>query len=259
MGTAVTLGYSNAEGSWTSIATSGNIAQDVYLFAFMVSGNNSSGQNLNTCIDVGVDPAGGTSYTEVIQNIICGKCPAQSGLNGAWFIFPLFIKAGSSVAIRGSTSYTSGSPRIIANFYGRPHRPELVRVGQYSEGVGTITNNAGVSFTPVNGSEGSWASLGTTTRDCWWWQLGVDIGAGTITAQYTHCDLAVGNGSLYDIIIENYPIFVSGTAETINRGGIDSFIQGFWEVPAGATLYVRGRCSTTVTSGYNARAIGIGG
>jgi hypothetical protein len=131
-----------------------------------------------------------------------------------------------------------------------------VRVGQYAEGVGTITNNVGVSFTPNNGSEGNWASLGTTTRPCWWWQIGVDINAGTITAQYTHVDLAVGDGSNYDIIIENYPIYIYGTAEIIVR---DVALTGYWEVPAGSTLYVRGRCSTTITSGYNARAIGIGG
>lgn len=260
-GTGVAVGTSNAEGSWVQIASSGNIAQDVYLFTLSFSNYAVSGANLNCCLDVGVDPAGGTSYVEVIQNIICGKAGSPTRENCAYFVFPLFIKAGSSVAVRASSSYTVAvNARVQMTFYGRPTRPDLVRVGQYAEGVGTITNNVGASFTPANGSEGSWASLGTTTRPCWWWQLGVDINAAAISVQYTHVDLAVGDGSNYDIIIENYPIFAYGTAEILSRFYHHrQLLEGYWEVPAGATLYVRGRCSTTITAGYNARAIGIGG
>lgn len=258
-GTAVTLGTSNAEGSWVQIASSANIANDVYLFAIAVGSNYSSGYNLNTCLDVGVDPAGGSSYTEVIQNIICGKGSNIIGYGFSWFVFPLFIKAGSSVAVRGSTSHTTGAPRVPAVFYGRPRNPHLVRAAQYCEGVGAVTNNAGVSFTPGNGAEGSWASLGTTVRPCWWWQLGIDINNATITVQYTHVDLAVGDGTNYDIIAQNLPLHFGGTTEVATRGGPEYFLGGYWEVPAGATLYVRARCSTAPASGYNARALGFGG
>jgi len=260
-GTSVAIGISDAEGSWVQVASSANIAQDVYLFTLNFSNYNLSGYNLNCCLDVGVDPAGGSSYTEVIQNIICGMAGAPPRENAATFVFPLFIKAGSSVAVRGSSSYTvAANARVQMTFYGRPRRPDLVRAGQYAEGVGSITNNVGVSFTPGNGAEGSWASLGSTTRPCWWWQIGVGISNSAVAAQYTHVDLAVGDGSSYDIIIENYGIYHYGTAEITSRFYPHrGLIEGNWEVPAGGTLYVRGRCSTSPGTTYNARAIGIGG
>lgn len=258
-GTSVTPGYSSAEGNWVAIASAANIAQDVYGFFVEIWNLNTSGYNLNGVLDIGVDQAGGSSYTAVIEDILCGHVTAGTSANGVQLYFPLFIKAGSSVAVRGSTSYTSGTLRAHMVFFGQPSRPELVRVGQYCEGIGAVSSCVGVSFTPVSGSEGSWASLGTTTRPCWWAQLTASINNGTIAAQYTHVDLAIGNGTTYDIIIQNLGLYVYGTAEIVARKNDANLLSGHWNIPAGATLYVRGRCSTTPAAGYNARALLIGG
>jgi hypothetical protein len=260
-GVSVTLGLSSAEGSWTQVASSANCAYDVYGFLLWIGGTTTSAINHECTLDVGVDPAGGSSYTEVIPNLLCGKSTTLVTGNAFCRYFPLFIKAGSSIAVRGSTSY-SGQPggcRVRIMLFGKPSNPHQIRAGQYAEGIGTVTSNSGVSFTPVSGSEGSWASLGTTTRSLWWAVLTFSISNGTIAAQYTNIDLAVGDGSNYDIIIENLPCFCYGTAEIIAQPSDMGHIRGHWEIPAGATLYVRGRCSTTPATGYNARVIGIGG
>jgi hypothetical protein len=257
-GTSVTPGASNAEGSWTSIATGSNIANDVFGVLISVAGGNTSAAQKDHLLDIGVDPAGGTSYTALISNIVCGQSDAANR-NAKTFFFPMFIKAGSQVAVRvQGNNATAGTVRIWATFYGKPSRPELQKVGFVSETIGTISSSGGVSFTPGNAADGSWVSLGTTSRPLWWFQIGCQLSNATSTAQYTYVDLAVGDGSNKDIIINDLLMSFSGTAEVESQPYMTQIIAGYRQVPAGATLYVRGRCNTAPASGYNAVAIGVG-
>jgi len=258
-GTSVTPGATNAEGAWTQIASSANIANDVWGVRLLIAGGNTTGQAKNHLLDIGIDEAGGTSYTAKISNIVCGQS-ANNVDGGIHFYFPIGIKAGSSVAVRiqGSNG-TAGTVRVQAIFYGLPSNPEAIRVGSFSETIGTITNSNGVSFTPGNSSaEGSWVSLGTTTKDLWWFQLCVQIDNAITTSMMYHMDLAWGDGSNKHMIVENMRIGLLGTGERVHYV---AFPPGecFAQVPAGGTLYVRGSCSGTAESGWNAVAVGIGG
>lgn len=58
------------------------------------------------------------------------------------------------------------------------------------------------------------------------------------------------------MIIENMPVMIGGTAETFSN---PLMTEGYCEVPAGATLYIRGSCSGSTVTGWNAVAVGIGG
>jgi hypothetical protein len=205
-------------------------------------------------------PAGGTSYTAIISNIVCGQTQA---VTTGWdaFVFPIFIKAGSSVAVRVQGSHsTAGTVRVVADFFGRPTNPEMVPCGSYSETIGTITNSNGTSITPGNAAEGSWTSLGTTANDLWHWQIGVQVNNATIAAQYASVDLAYGDASNKEIILEDVAIGFYGPAEikawTLNGRAL---CRACRYVPGGSTIYARARCSTAPASGYNVTAIGIGG
>lgn len=256
-GTSVTPGASNAEGSYTQVASSGNIAEDVYWMEIRCDAGATSAAAKNQLLDVGVDPAGGTSYTAVISNLIMG-CSASLAL-GAMprvFQFPLFIKVGSSVAVRiQGSSGTAGTVLVRARFWGRPNRPENAKRGSFSETIGTITNSSGVAFTPGTGSKGSWASLGTTTRDLWWWQLGVGVDDTTMSNQSGLFDLAYGDATNKVIIIpDNVHLF-------FNTEAISNEMQCncFKRVPGGSTLYVRGSVTVGPDSNYSAVAVGMGG
>lgn len=258
-GTAVTPGASNAEGSWTQIASAANIAHDVYAVLVYVTGGSTTGTSKNHLLDIGTDPAGGTSYTAMVSNIQCGQ--SSSYVNGGrWFYLPIRIKAGSSVAVRvQGNAATAGTVRVSATFYGWPSNPHLIPSGTYSETIGTVSNSAGTSFTPGNSAvEGSWVSLGTTTRHLWYWLLTINIDNGTTTSLMYHIDLAYGDGSNKVMIIENMPLFLQGTAETI-ASPLQSPAEGWMPVPAGSTIYVRGSCSSTTATGFTALAVGIGG
>lgn len=259
-GTAVTPGASNSEGSWTQIASSANIAQDAYWIYLQVAAGATSGQSKPQLLDIGVDPAGGTSYTAVISNIVCGASPTLAQAGAREFCFPMFIPAGSSVAVRvQGANATAGTVRAIARFYGQPTRPEAVPVGHFSETIGSITNSNGVSFTPGNAADGSWVSLGTTTLPLWWWQLGYQIDNATITAEYTYIELAWGDASNKHTMFK--AMHGGTTGETCGLAMQTPLIlpAAYNPVPAGTNIYVRGRCNNAPDSGYNAVAIGIGG
>lgn len=260
IGTSVTPGASNSEGSWTQIASSANIANDVYAFYFQVHSGGTSGQIKSQLLDIGVDPAGGTSYTALISNLVVGSSPTLAQAGNREFFFPLWIPAGASVAarIQGSNA-TAGTVRLPARFYGKPSHPENVPVGTYSETLGSITNSSGQTVTPGNAADGSWADLGATTKDLWWWQLGYQIDNATITAEYTYLELAYGDGSNKHSI---FKVMHGGT--TAETCGLAAQTQLLWHaafarVKAGEHIYCRARCNNAPDTGYNVTAVGVGG
>ena len=249
----------NTEGSTPLVlATGSNIAQDVNWIELSLNGTSGTGDR-QMLLDIGVDPAGGTSYTWVIQNLVIGNLPLATALPGAQFLLPFFIKAGSQVACRVQCSQTVITVRVAAKFYGFPDRPEAVPAGSFSETMGTITNSQGVSFTPGNAADGTYVSLGATTKPMWWWQLCYSIANGTITAESTFIDLAWGDGSNKHVIMRAQHIGATTEACADVLAVNKNHALCYCPVPAGATLYVRGRCNNAPDTGYNAVALGIGG
>lgn len=261
-GTSVTPGISNAEGSWTQLASSGNISQDVYGFFLWIFANAvaSPTTGKNFLLDFGVDPAGGSSYSSIIDNIVCGSAGPITAAGGHQFFFPLFIRSGSSVAARIQGSHgTATASRVAVRFYGQMSRPEIFPLGRFSETIGSITNTNGVSFTPGNAADGSWVSLGTTTNPLWWWQIGYQIDNGTITAEYTYIEIAHGDSSNKHVICRRMHQGTTSeqTGSILNLQLI--WFEAYCPVPAGSTIYIRGRCNNAPDTGYNGLAIGVGG
>jgi len=256
--TNVTPGASNAEGSWTQIASA--LSADVIGIALLIRGGSTSGQIKDQLLDVGVDPAGGTSYSAIVSNFAMGQSTVGQQAPIAAY-FPLFIPSGSTVAVRiqGSNSI-AGTVAVSSKFYGQSSRPENLPVGTFSETIGTITGSAGVGFTPGNGSFGSWTSLGTTSRDTFWWQLGVGLSSSTMgSALVTAIELAYGDGTNKHVICRR--VVVETGVEALFEQGVFQWLaeNAYHPVPAGSTIYVRGKCSAAPTSGWHAVGVGVGG
>ena len=263
MGTSITPGTSGAEGSWTAVAGGANLTSDVYLVSFQPHAGATTSVDKSHLFDIGVDPAGGTSYTEVISNIVAGhscamnSAPAQGNIA---FLFPIFIKAGSSVAVRCQGSHsTPGTVRVIMSFRGQPASPHQLPVGAYAETIGAITGTQGVTFTPGNGTEGAWELLGTTTRPCWWWQLAFQVSNAAMTAEYCVIELAHGDASNKHLMIKLLKCNLTTEATGVPVNGNIDYGSCYWPLPAGTNIYVRGKADSAPDTGYNAVAIGIGG
>jgi hypothetical protein len=252
LGTSVTPGASDAEGSATIIATGSNIAQDIYGFMIRVSDGATATQSKSHLLDIGVDNAGGTSYTWIISNLVCGDSGSITATGaGHAFFFPMFIKAGSQVA--------AGTVLIGAKFYGYNSAQETMPVGMFSETIGTITGSSGVTVTPGNAADGSWTSLGTTTNALWWWQMGYQIDNAAITAEYTFMELAYGDATnKIPIMKEMHGGTTGETVGTIFKSNL-SFFECYCPVPAGTNIYARMRCNNAPDTAYNMVAVGVGG
>jgi len=140
IGTSVVPGASDVEGSWTQVASSANIAQDVYGIYLQAHSGATSAAAKNHLLDIGVDPAGGTSYVAIISNLVVGCSPSLTQAGNREYFFWFFIKAGSSVAVRiqGSNA-TAGTARLPV----KPSRPEVIPKGMFSESLGYTATTLG--------------------------------------------------------------------------------------------------------------------
>jgi hypothetical protein len=261
-GTTVTPGTSGAEGSWTECISDTLVTEDLVALHITVMQATAATAPRNMFLDIGIDPAGGTSYVVLLENIVCGD-PYSAAPAQQWF-FPILIPAGSAIAarIRG-VSATPGTQKVALRGWGRSSAPETMPVAQFSQTLGVTETTAvdATAFTPGNAADGTWASLGATSRDLWWWQLGYQIDNATITAEFTYIDLGYGDGT-------------SGGTTTIHRlmhsGSTSEYVTpilGTWAIwpasycplPAGTTMYVRGRCNNAPDTGYQAGVVALGG
>lgn len=252
-GTSVTPGASGSEGSATVIATSGNITFNVYGIYLWITGGSSTGVSKMHLLDIGFDPAGGTSYTWVVNNLQVGMSgsAAQGGID---MYVPFFIPAGSQVAVRiqGSQA-TAGTVRVAAIFYGKPSHPETTQRMTKSETIGTVTSSRGVVVTPgASAAEGSWTSIAASTFRYRYVLPTMQIDDGTMTAHQIYFDIAYGDGTNFVIVAENINAAVVSTAEAVYVA-LASSQRDFWcDAPSGATWYIRASVSqATAESNYS--------
>lgn len=257
-GTTITPGTTaGTYGSWAQVATAANMAKDTYGVFICFNAANTSAAVRNILCEMGVDNAGGTSYQSVIPYLIAGNAVAYTAFGGGiYYYFPLYIKAGSTVAFR-AMSNSATTFRVSVYFYGEPRRPDGVRVGSYVDAFGfDATNRVGTTITAGTTSEGAWTQLGSaTTKNYWWWQCGFNINNATMNSGIFHTDISAGNATNKKLLFENQYWAASAT-EAI--GNIPAFQNAYNNVASGANIYGRAQASAT-TTGTNMIAYGLGG
>ena len=261
-GTAVTPNnLTAAYGTTAQLFTA--LTYDAYGIFININSNAASGASRNTVVRIGIDEAGGTNYTGVINDLLCGGAPAYTvGSGGIYYYFPLFIPAGSTVgaAARGSVGTAF---RVGAVLQQQPLNPTLCSRGTFVETLGITLGTAiarGVTVTPGTTAEGTpWTLIGTTTRRCWYWEYGIQM-ATTDTAwgaNVLYTDIGIGDGSLggtTPIITDMW----SSTDATENFSKINTAGFAEYDVPAGTNVYARMQNSGT-NDAYQIAVYGMGG
>jgi len=253
-GVSITPGTSSAEGSWTASGL-GALSEDIFGWLVTVAAMSYAGQN-NTCLlDMGVDPAGGTSYTAVLSDLHCGNGNTNSGSDEPTYVFPLRVPSGATVGFRaslvGATAPTTAA-RLVVAAYGKPQDAESFPICTHAE-------NFRADYTLGNATWGSWASLGTLTYPAKWIQFGIGCQQSTMTAETHYTEFAVGDGSNYKTL--GRMTSLGNTSEAYNGlTGSENFMP--WRcavnLPIGAVLYVRGRCGDAPDGTCNANAAVFG-
>jgi hypothetical protein len=251
MGTSFTCAQ-NSMGTAVSLIAGSSVTTDVYGIWININSVNVQSSARQTSVDILYDPAGGTSWSVLVPNLLIGSPGTMTAGLGTYHYFPLYIKAGTSIGVQGSQANASpGTGYAWVRLYGRPQTQEYIRTGAFVERIGDSgTASGGTIITPGTASEGSWTLLGTTVKRLWYWQLGVGFNDTAMTGQDV-VDLAVGDGTNMNIIIEDLPVYT-----TTNE--VSGFpLHGVYaDVPAGSNLYARVQASAADTISVAAYGVG---
>lgn len=240
-----------SKGAYTTLYSS--LDEDTYGLTLIFQNNATSAANRVYVVDIAIGGAG--SEQIIIPDLIASAASTYAAGVGLCYHFPIFLPAGTRVAFRAQGSVTTVC-FCWARAYQRPQNPSMLRLGGYCEKVG-LTGIVGTALTVGTTPIGAWASLGTTTRDNWWWQVGAHLGAADVSwvEQTYHVDLAYGDGTNFRIISEAVQ-FNSSAAEQWRKPLYVHMAECF--VPAGSTLYARAWGSATPDSPFEVCAYGMG-
>lgn len=255
-GVSVTPGVSSVNGAWTAWATP---TDDVYGIYLGINGGAVATTAKNATFDIGIDPSGGTSYTVLMQNVLCGSITVAGWIFGKSFYFPLYIKAGTSIAIRAATSHTAAS---AIRFYGqlacKPSNPAAIWAGSYCETIGYTSGCLGTAWTQgTTTAKSAWSALGTTTRPLKYWQLSCGWNNTVYTPMGSWVDIGYGDATNPTILFTDFWTGTASVAEEMMPSCPP--LNAFADVPAGTTMYIRSSIWGTAVTGNNAVLIGIGG
>jgi hypothetical protein len=239
----------NAKGTAVSLLAGASVTEDVYGIEIVVVGGFTAVNVRRYLADLLIDPAGGSSWTTIINNLAFGG-PAwiQSGYR---YYFPLYLKSGTSIGMQQQCTTAAIAFRAGVKLFGKPTRPDKVDCGTKVETFGATTaSSSGTGITPGNGVLGSYtASLGTTVADLWWWQWGGILSNDTtITPQKgVMGEVACGDATNKKLCYTGYT-----WAMTNEDQGKDSGFQCVRTIKAGEAVYVRcagsGAADTTPTT-----------
>jgi hypothetical protein len=240
----------NQKGTASSIWAGSSVTTDVYeVFITFFTSSVAANRFL---ADILVDPAGGSSWSVLINNLAINT--PIIGIGGCCYYFPIFIKAGTSIGIQQQCSLANTSIRYMIMLRGKPSHPEVMRVGSVVETIGAVTaSTEGTSFTPGTNAMGSYSSsLGTLTRNAFYFQCGILINDATQTAMIMGTNVEAGDASNKIMVGQGYWHAEPGTTETASKGCVPFGGTGYRNVPKGANIYVRGWATATPDSANSA-------
>ena len=263
-GDAVTVNLSTTTyGAWTNLATSAEVAYDVYGILICLNNYAASNAIRNALFNIGVDNAGGTSYRVVIPALIGGSSsPYYLGSGGIWYYFPLFIPAGSSIAVQAKGTAASTTAGCAIWLYGQPDQPELVKTGSIVAALGIDdANNRGTTITMGTTADGTWLNLGlngvapyagkfdfSNVGPPWWVQCGFAQNDASMTAAAIHCDVALGTATQKVLILEDQLWTVTAAEQIASNCYFNGYTR-FYNGISGNEVWVRAQSSSASDTG----------
>jgi hypothetical protein len=228
-----------AKSSWSEVISDAAVTTACHGVFVEVAKTATGATDTSAVLDIGVDAAGGSSYSAVISNLLVGFADdpnANTGNGGVQqYFIPLESPSGAAVAIRGQTNGGAAlSASVRVSLWG-------AATGPYSGATCTtygVSGTNGTEVTPGNDSAwGSWTSIGgTTATDLQAISIGVQpkVTAGAINRNAYQLQIGVSSAAISGI----YDV-KSSTTETFH--GPRPVIPTYYYVASGAQLQVRAR------------------
>lgn len=245
-GVSITAGASSADGTAVTIMSA--LAHDCEYLWLAISGTGQSTDANAALMDVLIDPAGGTSWAELISDLLVGTAPSIAYNGSAAAIplsyhFPLWVPAGASLGARIRRQSAGAAPtntRVLAAAFGGNKNPASWWCGQKVESIATFdaANSLGQLHTPgASGAFSSWTNLGSPTSaraGAAQWAVGGVTGSTQTIMTY---DFQFGAGGVQIGPRVYRSVSTSETGLSLYHG------PTFCDIPAGIQLQVRGSAS----------------
>jgi len=154
-GAGITAGVSSADG--TAVTVMPALAHDCEYLWLAVSGLGTSNAANAALMDLLIDPAGGTNWSELIADLIVGFTTtilynATGAAIPLSYHFPLWLPAGASLGarIRMQSGSAPSSTRVLAAAFGGNKNPASWWCGQKVQSIATFdaANSLGQLHTP---------------------------------------------------------------------------------------------------------------
>jgi hypothetical protein len=247
-GTSVTTGGA-ASTKGTPVEVFASTSFDTCYIAIMASNYGASVAASAGCLDILV---GAATEEVLIPNLLMGYSGAWGGSftqNPKQWEFPLYIPAGSRIAVQTAGERVTTASRVQIYLYGGMISPAW-RVGSHvtTYGIGTVPN--GTSITPgASGGEGAWAQItASTTEDHFALVPSFQPSADTTTSTRTYAvDIGIG-AATEEMIQEGYIYGVDGNEKMC---GPMPCIPCYQDIPSGSRLVMRASNSGTNDGAYN--------
>lgn len=253
VGVSCTSGVSNADGAAVDLLGSA-LTHDAEYLRIMVSGAMPTSGNNDVLMDILIDPAGGTSWSEFIPDLIVGALGGTEGSGSnpsgpsARYDFPIWIPAGSTLGIRARSAHSTAAILSVAAFvFGGNANPASWWCGQRVTGIGVNAGSStGTAHTAgSNDIFSSWLNFGSVlAANCGALQFGVNGPGGTFYVQNAYqFEFGVGGERI------GPPMF-----RVLTSGEVGWFLETgpvFKKLGADTQLQVRGKCSG------NAQSLGV--
>lgn len=253
-GTGVVSGASsNSDGTPVTLLSA--LAHDVHYLQIGIGRGAINSNATNYLLDILVDPAGGTSWSDLISDIACGflAAPAAGGASLAMTLFfPIWIPAGASIGAQGRCSIGALTKQVFITAYGNPSRPDMWWCGQGVETLGvTPASSVGTTITPgASGGAGTYTDIGASTYRYGAVQFSIQGPDNAATAKGGYWNIGIGSARLPG----SPTIYTSmSTAETL---GYCNNAPIWCDVPAGTTFQIAGTLSGTAED-YNGAVYGV--
>lgn len=266
-GTSIAPGTSNAYGSYASVLAGASLTSDAYAIEVIASSTYTNATDRGVLVTIGFDPAGGTSFSGLggvsgneINHLWCtGAYSWYTNLvpfGGARFLFPLFIKAGTSIGAKAQTNdAAAGTCYVAVKLWCQPKRPELVRAGSFVRTFGVTTaSTTATAITQGTASEGSWTSVGTAADSLWYLETGLGAKTNAGVNGLSHSDVAIGDGSNKRVVLRDLYTLTNDNEASFKIGSTGAHC----DVKSGDGLYVRSQ-ATAAQTGFSAALYGVGG
>lgn len=256
-GTSVTPG-NNTYGSYVQVLTA--TSDETYLCRITLTSWSVSAAARDALVTIGIDPAGGTSYADLITDLVAACAPTyiQVVPGPVIYEFPIIVPAGATVAAKASVNNaTVGTGRVSIALFGRPSRPELVKAGSFVQTFGsTPGSSSGTAITPGGAAEGAWTQIGSAlTVPLWFWEFGYGVNNATMANNAHHVDIGLGDASNKKLVIPNGLVYET-TSETLAKAA-----QGRVGLGAiGDIVYARVQTGTAAATANTSLIVyGVGG